>query len=99
MRHTSGTAGDPRLAQTICTMAPFPFPQLTELRDRYTYNIRPLPSSSLPRHGLRLFFGDDDDNDADSDHQVVVAAAWCISNAFLVNKNRGESRGPLPVII
>ncbi|CAN8017371.1 unnamed protein product [Ixodes persulcatus] len=71
-------------------MAPFPFPQLTELRDRYTYNIRPLPSSSLPRHGLRLFFGDDDDNDADSDHQVVVAAAWCISNAFLVNKNRGQ---------
>ncbi|KAM7306740.1 flocculation protein FLO11 [Ixodes scapularis] len=78
------------LVKTICTMAPFPFPQLTELRDRYTYNIRPLPSSSLPRHGLRLFFGDDDDNDADSDHQVVVAAAWCISNAFLVNKNRGQ---------
>lgn len=76
----------------ICDVSRVPIPQLSELRDRYTYNIRPLPSTSAPsRHGLWLFLGDDEDNDADSDHQMVVAAAFCgISNAFLVAKNRGQ---------
>ncbi|XP_077540799.1 uncharacterized protein LOC144153039 isoform X1 [Haemaphysalis longicornis] len=76
----------------ICDVSRVPIPQLSELRDRYTYDIRPLPTPSTQnRHGLWLFLGDDEDNDADSDHQMVVAAAFCgISNAFLVAKNRGQ---------
>lgn len=76
----------------ICDVSRVPIPQLSELRDRYTYNIRPLPPATAPsRHGLWLFLGDDEDNDADSDHQMMVAAAFCgISNAFLVAKNRGQ---------
>ncbi|XP_064488369.1 TBC1 domain family member 30-like [Ornithodoros turicata] len=78
------------LVHTICSMAPFPFPQLAELRDRYTYNIRPLPSALGARQAgqLRLFFGEDDD-DADSDHQMVVAT-WCLSNALLPTKHKGQ---------
>lgn len=76
----------------ICDVSRVPIPQLSELRDRYTYNIRPLPPAAAPsRHGLWLFLGDDEENDADSDHQMMVAAAFCgISNAFLVAKNRGQ---------
>ncbi|KAL3194166.1 hypothetical protein MRX96_016306 [Rhipicephalus microplus] len=80
------------LYTAICDVSRVPIPQLSELRDRYTYNIRPLPPAAAPsRHGLWLFLGDDEENDADSDHQMMVAAAFCgISNAFLVAKNRGQ---------
>uniref|UniRef100_A0A8C0YGS5 TBC1 domain family member 30 n=1 Tax=Cyprinus carpio carpio TaxID=630221 RepID=A0A8C0YGS5_CYPCA len=32
------------LMQTVYSMAPFPFPQLAELREKYTYNITPFPT-------------------------------------------------------
>ncbi|CAH2277795.1 TBC1 domain family member 30 isoform X1 [Pelobates cultripes] len=32
------------LMQTVYSMAPFPFPQLAELREKYTYNITPFPA-------------------------------------------------------
>lgn len=33
------------LFQDVYSMAVFPFPQLAELREKYTYNITPFPSS------------------------------------------------------
>lgn len=30
--------------KTVYSMAPFPFPQLAELREKYTYNITPFPA-------------------------------------------------------
>uniref|UniRef100_A0A671TCP1 TBC1 domain family, member 30 n=1 Tax=Sinocyclocheilus anshuiensis TaxID=1608454 RepID=A0A671TCP1_9TELE len=32
------------LVHTVYSMAPFPFPQLAELREKYTYNIPPFPT-------------------------------------------------------
>jgi hypothetical protein len=34
--------------QTVYSMAPFPFPQLAELREKYTYNITPFPATVKP---------------------------------------------------
>lgn len=71
------------LVHNIVNMAPFPFPKLAELREKYTYNIRPLSSasSSSPSHGthsshpfrfvrrgLSLFTSsDEDENSASTD--------------------------------
>lgn len=55
-------------------MAPFPFPQLAELREKYTYNITPFPTpvranSSLALHGWES----DDDADMDDEDSIVTA--------------------------
>jgi len=33
------------IVQEVYAMAVFPFPQLAELREKYTYNITPFPTS------------------------------------------------------
>ncbi|XP_026064970.1 TBC1 domain family member 30 isoform X1 [Carassius auratus] len=62
------------LMQTVYSMAPFPFPQLAELREKYTYNITPFPTpvranSSLALHGWES----DDDADVDDEDSIVTA--------------------------
>ncbi|KAK7149918.1 hypothetical protein R3I94_009287 [Phoxinus phoxinus] len=62
------------LMQTVYSMAPFPFPQLAELREKYTYNITPFPApvranSSLALHGWES----DDDADVDDEDSIVTA--------------------------
>ncbi|XP_067246965.1 TBC1 domain family member 30 isoform X2 [Chanodichthys erythropterus] len=62
------------LMQTVYSMAPFPFPQLAELREKYTYNITPFPApvranSSLALHGWES----DDDVDMDDEDSIVTA--------------------------
>ncbi|XP_042603096.1 TBC1 domain family member 30-like isoform X5 [Cyprinus carpio] len=62
------------LMQTVYSMAPFPFPQLAELREKYTYNITPFPTpvranSSLALHGWES----DDDADMDDEDSIVTA--------------------------
>ncbi|KZS19474.1 TBC1 domain family member 30 isoform X1 [Daphnia magna] len=53
------------LVQTIVSMAPFPFPGLNELRDKYRYNITPWSGGS---GRVRLFYSDDDpDMEAEED--------------------------------
>uniref|UniRef100_A0AAZ3SU41 TBC1 domain family member 30 n=1 Tax=Oncorhynchus tshawytscha TaxID=74940 RepID=A0AAZ3SU41_ONCTS len=59
------------LMQTVYSMAVFPFPQLAELREKYTYNITPFPTSNP-----RLVNGDEDE-DEDED-AVVTAALGCL---------------------
>ncbi|XP_058630095.1 TBC1 domain family member 30 isoform X3 [Onychostoma macrolepis] len=66
------------LMQTVYSMAPFPFPQLAELREKYTYNITPFPTpvranSSLALHGWES----DDDADMD-DEDTIVTALGCL---------------------
>lgn len=41
-------ASFPFVFQTVYSMAPFPFPQLAELREKYTYNITPFPATIKP---------------------------------------------------
>ena len=74
-------------------MAPFPFPGLAELRDKYTYNITPWTQSvsSVARRGLRLFYQEDEEEqelDADTDevdpdaHKIAMATAFGFSGIF-----------------
>jgi hypothetical protein len=70
-------------------MAPFPFPQLSELREKYIYNIRPLTSSfALVKKGLQIFQSDDEEEADVADDQMMLAN-WCVSNALNSNKAKG----------
>ncbi|GAB6026124.1 hypothetical protein CHUAL_012325 [Chamberlinius hualienensis] len=70
------------LVKVVCIMAPTPFPQLAELRAKYTYNITPFTSAAaamgIAKKGFRLFYSDDEEDD---DDQLAVAA-WCFSTVF-----------------
>ncbi|KAG3291447.1 TBC1 domain family member 30, transcript variant X2 [Ictidomys tridecemlineatus] len=68
------------LMQTVYSMAPFPFPQLAELREKYTYNITPFPATAKPtsvsgRHGKVR--DSDEENDPD-DEDAIVDAVGCL---------------------
>ncbi|XP_064139994.1 TBC1 domain family member 30 isoform X1 [Loxodonta africana] len=70
------------LMQTVYSMDPFPFPQLAELREKYTYNITPFPATATVkatsvsgRHGkLR---DSDEENDPD-DEDAIANAVGCL---------------------
>nr|XP_038043985.1 TBC1 domain family member 30 isoform X2 [Anas platyrhynchos] len=68
------------LMQTVYTMAQFPFPQLAELREKYTYNITPFPaavkSTSLSGR-LGRTRDSDEENDLD-DEDSIVNAIGCL---------------------
>ncbi|KFP25646.1 TBC1 domain family member 30, partial [Colius striatus] len=65
---------------TVYTMAQFPFPQLAELREKYTYNITPFPaaikSTSLSGR-LGRTRDSDEENDLD-DEDSIVNAIGCL---------------------
>ncbi|XP_051026352.1 TBC1 domain family member 30 isoform X2 [Acomys russatus] len=68
------------LMQTVYSMAPFPFPQLAELREKYTYNITPFPATVRPtsvsgRHSRAR--DSDEENDPD-DEDAVANAVGCL---------------------
>ncbi|XP_020007230.2 TBC1 domain family member 30 isoform X5 [Castor canadensis] len=68
------------LMQTVYSMAPFPFPQLAELREKYTYNITPFPATVKPttisgRHSKVR--DSDEENDAD-DEDAIASAVGCL---------------------
>lgn len=77
-------------------MAPFPFPQLSELRDKYRYNITPFTAATaamgVAKRGLRLFYSDDEE---DNEEEALAVAAWCFSSVFPPQlspiKNKGSS--------
>ncbi|XP_063783623.1 TBC1 domain family member 30 isoform X4 [Pseudophryne corroboree] len=58
------------LMQTVYSMASFPFPQLAELREKYTYNITPFPapvkSASFSGHPSKMR-DSDEENDIDEE--------------------------------
>uniref|UniRef100_A0A8B9U9V3 Rab-GAP TBC domain-containing protein n=1 Tax=Anas zonorhyncha TaxID=75864 RepID=A0A8B9U9V3_9AVES len=67
------------LMQTVYTMAQFPFPQLAELREKYTYNITPFPAAvkSTSLSGLGRTRDSDEENDLD-DEDSIVNAIGCL---------------------
>ncbi|XP_063477314.1 TBC1 domain family member 30 isoform X3 [Symphalangus syndactylus] len=68
------------LMQTVYSMAPFPFPQLAELREKYTYNITPFPATVKPTSGSGRHSkarDSDEENDPD-DEDAVVNAVGCL---------------------
>ncbi|KAK2859135.1 hypothetical protein Q5P01_003755 [Channa striata] len=66
------------LMQEVYSMAVFPFPQLAELREKYTYNITPFPTSvkSNGSGGLGSWESDDDADIDDEDS--LVTALGCL---------------------
>ncbi|KAM8821419.1 TBC1 domain family member 30 [Eudromia elegans] len=76
------------LMQTVYSMAQFPFPQLAELREKYTYNITPFPaavkSTSLSGR-LGKIRDSDEENDPD-DEDSVANAIGCLGplSGFLI---------------
>ncbi|XP_054708058.1 TBC1 domain family member 30-like [Uloborus diversus] len=52
--------------KTLCTLAPFPFPRLQELRDSYTYNIQPFSAPWGSEAELQIFSGEPEDEEEDS---------------------------------
>ncbi|XP_026504566.1 TBC1 domain family member 30 isoform X2 [Terrapene carolina triunguis] len=67
------------LMQTVYSMAQFPFPQLAELREKYTYNITPFPAAvkSTSVSGLGRTRDSDEENDLD-DEDSVANAVGCL---------------------
>ncbi|XP_071408391.1 TBC1 domain family member 30 isoform X8 [Pithys albifrons albifrons] len=68
------------LMQTVYTMAQFPFPQLAELREKYTYNITPFPAAvkSTSFSGrLGRTRDSDEENDLD-DEDSIANAIGCL---------------------
>ncbi|XP_074840156.1 TBC1 domain family member 30 isoform X4 [Carettochelys insculpta] len=64
------------LMQTVYAMAQFPFPQLAELREKYTYNITPFPAtvkSTSISGRLGRTRDSDEENDLDDDDSVANA--------------------------
>ncbi|NWJ05619.1 TBC30 protein, partial [Crypturellus undulatus] len=74
--------------QTVYSMAQFPFPQLAELREKYTYNITPFPaavkSTSLSGR-LGKIRDSDEENDPD-DEDSIANAIGCFGplSGFLI---------------
>ncbi|XP_045567857.1 TBC1 domain family member 30 isoform X2 [Salmo salar] len=73
----SGLVDCSHLMQTVYSMAAFPFPQLAELREKYTYNITPFPTSNPNGSGGPGGWEGDEDEDEDED-AVVTAALGCL---------------------
>ncbi|XP_034983297.2 TBC1 domain family member 30 isoform X2 [Zootoca vivipara] len=60
------------LMQTVYSMAQFPFPQLAELREKYTYNITPFPASVKSASGwLGKIRDSDEENDLDDEDSIA----------------------------
>ncbi|XP_068936962.1 TBC1 domain family member 30 isoform X1 [Petaurus breviceps papuanus] len=68
------------LMQTVYSMAQFPFPQLAELREKYTYNITPFPATVKPTSvsgRLGRNRDSDEENELD-DEDAIVNAVGCL---------------------
>lgn len=67
------------LMQTVYSMAPFPFPQLAELREKYTYNITPFPapvkSASFSGRPSKMR---DSDEENDDDEDINANSVGCL---------------------
>ncbi|KFO19388.1 TBC1 domain family member 30 [Fukomys damarensis] len=68
------------LMQTVYSMAPFPFPQLAELREKYTYNITPFPATvkSTSVSGQHSKVRDSDEENDPDDEDALANAVGCL---------------------
>ncbi|XP_043943992.1 TBC1 domain family member 30 isoform X2 [Protopterus annectens] len=62
------------LMQTVYSMAPFPFPQLAELREKYTYNITPFTAAIKPASSSGMLNkSQDGEEEIDMDDEDAIA--------------------------
>ncbi|CAH1783790.1 unnamed protein product [Owenia fusiformis] len=84
------------LVKTIYNIAPFPFPQLAELREKYTYNITPFQAAMSVgkrplKGGATGILSDDDDGDEDLD--VVNCFGGILGPQSSPGKTRSDTDG------
>ncbi|XP_055087982.1 TBC1 domain family member 30 isoform X2 [Periophthalmus magnuspinnatus] len=66
------------LMHEVYSMAVFPFPQLAELREKYTYNITPFPTSVKSNGSVGLGNWESDDDADMDDEDSMVTALGCL---------------------
>ncbi|XP_067685212.1 TBC1 domain family member 30-like isoform X1 [Haliotis asinina] len=78
--------------KSIYSLSPFPFPQLSELREKYTYNIRPFTNTantskkSGSRVAKNVLYSDEDDLD-DEDIEAITCFQGFVPQGM---KGRGD---------
>ena len=78
----------------IYGMAPFPFPQLVELREKYTYNITPFSAAmstggQRSKKGVTSIFSDDEE----VDEEELMENINCFTGIFPTPQNLSPSKG------
>ncbi|XP_036368894.1 uncharacterized protein LOC115223845 isoform X1 [Octopus sinensis] len=70
-----------KLIKAIYSISPFPFPQLSELREKYTYNIRPFSGTANSGKKVNQFDGGVSISDDDLDEEDMEAIR-CFTGLF-----------------
>ncbi|KAK3578758.1 hypothetical protein CHS0354_035662 [Potamilus streckersoni] len=79
------------MIKNIYSLVPFPFPQLIELREKYTYNIRPFTSStttSSKKRSSSLAYSDEDEFDEED-----MEAITCFTGILATPPTKGKVAG------
>ncbi len=80
------------LVKDLVEIAPFPFVEVSELRDKYTFNVTPLAQGiAVAKRGLKILYSDDEDDDDDEDDEGKMAAVNT-SFGFMFNKSSPSRR-------
>ena len=78
------------LLQNLVEIATFPFTEVSELREKYTYNITPWSLGiGVAKKGLRILYSDDEEDD---DDDADVAATFGVANIFKASPKTSPSR-------
>lgn len=84
--------------QTLVEIAPFPFVEVSELREKYTFNITPWSLGiGVAKKGLRILYSDDEDED-EEDNGLAVAATFAgsVGNIFKGTSPKTSPVRPAP---
>ncbi|XP_066284091.1 TBC1 domain family member 30-like isoform X1 [Branchiostoma lanceolatum] len=84
------------LVQTVYSLAPFPFPGLDELREKYTYNITPFSPLGTDKAKKAMKMATNSDEEVELDEDDLAMAIGCFGGIFPPEtspKKRGEKEG------
>ena len=85
------------LLQNLVEIATFPFTEVSELREKYTYNITPWSLGiGVAKKGLRILYSDDEEDD---DDDADVAATFGVANIFKGSPKTSPSRPNLKKMV
>ncbi|XP_019627909.1 PREDICTED: TBC1 domain family member 30-like isoform X3 [Branchiostoma belcheri] len=84
------------LVQTVYSLAPFPFPGLDELREKYTYNITPFSPLGTDKAKKAMKMATNSDEEVELDEDDLAMAIGCFGGIFPPDaspKKKGEKEG------
>ncbi|XP_078595905.1 TBC1 domain family member 30-like isoform X2 [Branchiostoma floridae x Branchiostoma japonicum] len=70
------------LVQTVYSLAPFPFPGLDELREKYTYNITPFSPLGTDKAKKAMKMATNSDEEVELDEDDLAMAIGCFGGIF-----------------